>query len=327
MNLTEHLVMGCPKFRAFVGTRKDAGLDCLREMVTVLMGAEIWENLGQWYTEEKPRLSGPVKARMATAAKLNADEVERLKEIREEVREEVDRILDGGGIFVLPTVPGKAPKRGQTDKETESWRKKCFELLCIATLCGLPQVSIPLQALDVEGPQGLSIIGGYQMDKILISAAREIAPALIEAFPAILKNELLRLNPPEAPGESDKVKGNEALKEGKYQDAVEYYTVAIGKNPSNPVYVANRAMAHLKLGNYELAEDDCTAAIKRDNKYVKAYLRRATARSVGGNYLEALMDYEEALRLEPKNSDAKREVTRMKRIIGMADPGMDVGNM
>ena len=85
MNLTEHLVMGCPKFRAFVGTRKDAGLDCLREMVTVLMGAEIWENLGQWYTEEKPRLSGPVKARMATAAKLNADEVERLKEIREEV--------------------------------------------------------------------------------------------------------------------------------------------------------------------------------------------------------------------------------------------------
>lgn len=327
MNLTEHLVMGCPKFRAFVGTRKDAGLDCLREMVRVLMGAEIWENLGQWYTEEKPRLSGPVKARMATAAKLNADEVERLKEIREEVREEVDRILDGGGIFVLPTVPGKAPKRGQTDKETESWRKKCFELLCIATLCGLPQVSIPLQALDVEGPQGLSIIGGYQMDKMLISAAREIAPALIEAFPAILKNELLRLNPPEAPGESDKVKGNEALKEGKYQDAVEYYTVAIGKNPSNPVYVANRAMAHLNLGNYELAEDDCTAAIKRDNKYVKAYLRRATARSVGGNYLEALMDYEEALRLEPKNSDAKREVTRMKRIIGMADPGMDVGNM
>ena len=168
---------------------------------------------------------------------------------------------------------------------------------------------------------------GYQMDKMLISAAREIAPALIEAFPAILKNELLRLNPPEAPGESDKVKGNKALKQGKYQDAVEYYTVAIGKNPSNPVYVANRAMAHLKLGNYELAEDDCTAAIKRDNKYVKAYLRRATARSVGGNYLEALMDYEDALRLEPKNSDAKREVTRMKRIIGMADPGMDVGNM
>ena len=127
------------------------------------------------------------------------------------------------------------------------------------------------------------------MDKMLISAAREIAPALIEAFPAILKNELLRLNPPEAPGESHKVKGNEALKEGKYQDAVEYYTVAIGKNPSNPVYVANRAMAHLKLGNYELAEDDCTAAIKRDNKYVKAYLRRAT-REVSGWQLSRGVD-------------------------------------
>ena len=86
-------------------------------------------------------------------------------------------------------------------------------------------------------------------------------------------------------------------------------------------------MAHLKLGNYELCEDDCTTAIKLDRKYTKAYLRRATARSVGGNYLEALMDFEEALRLEPNNSDAKREVNRMKKIIGMADPGMDVGKL
>ena len=128
-------------------------------------------------------------------------------------------------------------------------------------------------------------------------------------------------------GESEKTKGNEALKQGKYQDAIEYYSVAIGKNPKSKIFVANRAMAHLKLGNYQLAEDDCTEAIKLDARYVKAYLRRAAARSVAGNYLEALMDYEEALRFEPNNSDAKREVYRMKKIIGMADPGMDVGDM
>ncbi len=327
MNLTEHLLVGCPKFRSLVNGREDYGLDCLREMVRVLMGAEIWENLGTWYTEEKPKLGAAVKARMEAASKLDADEVERLKEVREEVREEVDRILDGGAIFILPTTPGKAPKRGQSDQATESWRRKCFELLCIASLCGLPQVSIPLEAPNIEGPQGLSLIAGYQMDKMLIGAARQIVPALVEAYPDILEAELERLNPPEAPGESEKTKGNEALKQGKYQDAIEYYSVAIGKNPKSKIFVANRAMAHLKLGNYQLAEDDCTQAIKLDARYVKAYLRRAAARSVAGNYLEALMDYEEALRFEPNNSDAKREVYRMKKIIGMADPGMDVGDM
>jgi tetratricopeptide (TPR) repeat protein len=131
------------------------------------------------------------------------------------------------------------------------------------------------------------------------------------------------LNPPPVPGESEKEQGNSALKAGKYQEALEYYSVAIGKNPKSAVFVANRAMVHLKLGNYELAEEDCTTAIKLDKSYVKAYLRRAAARSVGGNYLESLVDYEDALRLEPNNADAKREVDRMKRIIGMADPGID----
>jgi tetratricopeptide (TPR) repeat protein len=82
-------------------------------------------------------------------------------------------------------------------------------------------------------------------------------------------------------------------------------------------------MAHLKIGNYELAEADCSKAIQLDGTYVKAFLRRGAARAVAGNYLESLMDYEDALRLEPNNADAKREVYRMKRIIGMADPGID----
>lgn len=327
MNLTEHLLVGCPKFQALVGRREDCGLDCLREVLRVTMGAEIWENLGPWYKKEQPVLDPAVEGRLEAAAKLSPTQVELFKEIREEVRETMDRLLDNGVVLVLPTTPGKAPERGLGEKATEEWRKKCFELTCIASLCGLPQVSIPLIAPNVEGPQGLSLIGGYQTDRMLMDAARDLVVELVDAYPDILEAELLRLNPPREPGDAEKAKGNEALKKGKYQDAIEYYGVAIGKNPKNPVYVANRAMAHLKLGNYELCEDDCTTAIKLDRKYTKAYLRRATARSVGGNYLEALMDFEEALRLEPNNSDAKREVNRMKKIIGMADPGMDVGKL
>jgi len=327
MNLTEHLIAGCPTFRSLVKGQVDAGLECLREMVRVLMGAEIWQTLGPWYTKEQPKLGAAVKARIEAASKLGDDEVENYKRIREEVREEIDRILDGGAIFVLPTTPGIAPKRGLSDSATESWRKKCFELLCIATLCGLPQVSIPLDAPKSAGTQGLSLIGGYQMDKMVMVAAREILSNVVEAYPDILEAELLRLNPPEVPGDAEKTKGNEAFNKGDFQGAVEYYSIAVGKNPKSAVFIANRAMAHLKLGNYELAEDDCSKAINLDSKYVKAYLRRGAARAVAGNYLESLMDYEDALRMEPNNSDAKREVNRMKRIIGMADQGMDEDEM
>lgn len=60
---------------------------------------------------------------------------------------------------------------------------------------------------------------------------------------------------------------------------------------------------------------------------MKAYFRRAAARSVAGNYFEVLMDYEEVLCFEFNNLDVKREVYRMKKIIGMVDLGMDVGDM
>ena len=85
------------------------------------------------------------------------------------------------------------------------------------------------------------------------------------------------------------------------------------------VVLSNRAMTNLKLGVYNDAEDDCTAALKLNEKNVKAYLRRGAARSVSGNYLEAIDDFERALLIEPKNADAKSEIVRMKGIIGGAE--------
>ena len=55
---------------------------------------------------------------------------------------------------------------------------------------------------------------------------------------------------------------------------------------------------------------------KAERENVKAYLRRGAARSVSGNYLEAIDDFERALLIEPKNADAKSEIVRMKGIIG-----------
>ena len=41
---------------------------------------------------------------------------------------------------------------------------------------------------------------------------------------------------------------------------------------------ANRALAYMKMKKYEQAVDDCSTSIELNDKYYKAYLRRADAR-------------------------------------------------
>ena len=59
---------------------------------------------------------------------------------------------------------------------------------------------------------------------------------------------------------------------------------------------ANRAMAHLKADDAAAAEADCSAALQLDATYLKAWLRRASARKLLGRRLDAIDDLEQAAR-------------------------------
>jgi tetratricopeptide (TPR) repeat protein len=63
------------------------------------------------------------------------------------------------------------------------------------------------------------------------------------------------------------------------------------------VAYANRAMAHLKTGNAQAADEDCSAALALDPNYLKAWHRRCSARRALGRHLDAIDDLEQALRL------------------------------
>ena len=55
-------------------------------------------------------------------------------------------------------------------------------------------------------------------------------------------------------GDYYKEKGNNYLREKKYQEAKEQYTLAINENPLESIYYANRSLAEIKLDQFELAE-------------------------------------------------------------------------
>ncbi|KAK1294841.1 hypothetical protein QJS10_CPA16g01653 [Acorus calamus] len=104
---------------------------------------------------------------------------------------------------------------------------------------------------------------------------------------------------------SEKELGNECFKHKKYKEAIDCYSRSIALSPTCVAF-ANRAMAYLKIRRFEEAESDCTEALNLDDRYVKAYSRRATARKELGKLQLSLEDSEFALRLEPNNQELKR---------------------
>ncbi|XP_026457434.1 RNA polymerase II-associated protein 3-like isoform X1 [Papaver somniferum] len=110
---------------------------------------------------------------------------------------------------------------------------------------------------------------------------------------------------------SEKELGNEYFKQKKFNEAIDCYSRSIALSPSAVAY-ANRAMAYLKIKRFEEAENDCTEALNLDDRYIKAYSRRATARKELGKLKESIEDSEFALRLEPDNQEVKKQHADVK---------------
>lgn len=73
--------------------------------------------------------------------------------------------------------------------------------------------------------------------------------------------------------------GNEYYKEERWEAAIQEYSRALNVCPKSEkirsVFYANRAACWRNLLEYEKSAEDCTEAIKLDDKYEKVYLRRA----------------------------------------------------
>ena len=68
-----------------------------------------------------------------------------------------------------------------------------------------------------------------------------------------------------------------------------------------PAYYTNRAIAHLKLDNFQAAMDDCKAALRIDEKFAKAYNRMSKCYIALGNLTEASFALQKSIELEPSN--------------------------
>ncbi|XP_044256325.1 small glutamine-rich tetratricopeptide repeat-containing protein alpha-like isoform X1 [Tribolium madens] len=103
--------------------------------------------------------------------------------------------------------------------------------------------------------------------------------------------------------------GNTAMKNGEYEEAVRYYSMAIEANPTNPVYFCNRAAAYSRLENNEEAIKDCKQALILDPTYGKAYGRLGIAYSNLNQWADAVRAYESSLKYDPHNASYQTNLT------------------
>lgn len=88
--------------------------------------------------------------------------------------------------------------------------------------------------------------------------------------------------------------------QGKYEDAIREYNMALSINPQNANTYFNRAYAFERLGDTERALHDYSQSIELDKFFVKAYHNRAIIWENKGEYSKALKDYSEAIRLNDR---------------------------
>jgi amidase len=151
----------------------DEGLDRWAEYFRVLQGHEIWHEHGAWLESVNPTLSLDVKQRVDAARAVTDDEVTRALAGRDQIMSRLRAMLDPTTVLALPTTPEIAPLLESTDEEFAEFRRRTLEFTCVATLGGLPQVTVPVATL-AEYPVGLSFIGGPGTDQQLIALAATV---------------------------------------------------------------------------------------------------------------------------------------------------------
>ncbi|VVB03022.1 unnamed protein product [Arabis nemorensis] len=107
--------------------------------------------------------------------------------------------------------------------------------------------------------------------------------------------------------------GNEAVRTGKYMEAVEQYTAALSKNVDSRPFAAicfcNRAAANQALVQIADAIADCSLAMALDENYTKAVSRRATLHEMIRDYDQAASDLQRLISILVKQNNEKTKTS------------------
>ncbi|MDB5775812.1 MAG: amidase [Herbaspirillum sp.] len=171
----EHALAGQPSVRHIPA--ETLPLSAWAAAFRTLQAAEIWQQHGEWIRTVRPPLGPDVAQRFEAASRIVPAQTAAAQMQRVQAAATMARVFDAGGMLVMPTVPTIAPRLDAALSEVDGIRARSMQLLCVAGMAGLPQVSFPWTT--VEGaPAGLSVIGPRGSDEAVLCAALELHASL-----------------------------------------------------------------------------------------------------------------------------------------------------
>jgi len=96
------------------------------------------------------------------------------------------------------------------------------------------------------------------------------------------------------------IKGISYANQKAYEQAINEYTLVIGKRPKYALAYDSRGSAYLETGEYDLAIKDFNTAIAITPQFLEAYVNRGIAYVGKSQYELATQDYQKAIELDPK---------------------------
>jgi amidase len=150
------------------------GFDSWREAMRIEQAYETWQTFGSFVKTHNPKIGPGIRDRIAFAETVTQQAADEARAVRAKIREHVFQTAVPGTLFALPAAPCIAPRIDGDEAEMQSFRVRVMGLTCIASLTGLPQISIP--AGTIEGcPIGLSFIGWAGGDEVLLDLAVKLS--------------------------------------------------------------------------------------------------------------------------------------------------------
>lgn len=176
-----------PLRRVLLGSPVTGDLASWAEAFGTLHGREVWQTLGPWVTgPTKPVISACIARRLKGASLISEAQAAAAQQQADAITCRLHDLLGDSRVLLLPTTPFPAPPVG-TDLEGEQGAvQRLLALMSIASLAGLPQVSLPLLEMPGGLPLGVSLIGPRGSDLALLALGEALSVAVAGPAPAAL---------------------------------------------------------------------------------------------------------------------------------------------
>jgi amidase len=150
-------------------------LDTWREAMRIVQAYEVWQTFGAFLETRLSDVGPGVQDRMRAAREVTADQADAARATLSACTARLDELTPPGTVLALPTTAVIAPRVDETPEGLETYRVSGMRLSCMASISGLPQVTLPIGLLD-GAPVGVSLLGWRGGDEALLDLALALGP-------------------------------------------------------------------------------------------------------------------------------------------------------